>query len=242
VLSLKPGFGYQELTAHPPRSGYLAASRTALAFAEENLECAKTLAAAEKYPQAVGLLFAAIEETTKAAVFLYADLDLMTFDRAEAGTKRYWPDHWLNLHARKHVEFARSRSADIAGAFGLRAIFPGAAAAALLTYGAFMAVIIQASAERWEDLRELAFYSGPPSSGRSDVNRPKKAEYRTLVRLVEAELNEVRKKLANPSDRAAVERGLPTLKQWKKLSSERADRRLWDALQPWVVGNAPTPQ
>ena len=223
----------------PPRSDYLATSRTALAFAEENLECARILGAAEKYPQAVGLLFAAVEETTKAAVFLYADLDLMTFDRAEAGTKRFWPESWLNSHARKHVEFARSRSKDVVGAFGLRALFSGPAASAVLLYGAFAAVIIQASAERWEVLRELAFYSGLPSSGPTDVERPKGSEYRTLLQLVEAELGEIKKKLANPTDRAAVEKGLPTLKEWKKLASDKPNRGLWEGVQSLLAGNAP---
>lgn len=226
--------------ALPPRSEYLATSRTALTFAEENLECAKILAGAERYAQAVGLLFAAVEETTKATVFLYADLDLMTFDRAEAGMKRYWPENWLNSHARKHFEFARSRSTDVVGAFGLRALFSGPAARAVLVYGAFVAVIIQASAERWEDLRELAFYSGPPSSGATDVERPKKAEYGTLLQLVEAELGEIRKKLADPIDRAAVEKGLPTLKDWKKLVSDKPNRGLWEGVQFLLEGNAPS--
>jgi AbiV family abortive infection protein len=212
--------------SHFPSSGdCLPKAQEALALAKEHLGAAKALADAGFYSQAFGLLVYCSEEQTKAAILLYVHLDLVTFDRGQALQRRYFNWSWLQSHPRKHVEFGRDRAMQVMQT-GAMLLLLGATGdpeqmKALLTGFALVAVTFGAWTERFEDQRELAFHSGPPVSGRTDIARPGKQEYDSLLRFVQGALAHLEPRFKHPLDKDAIEQTLPNRKWWSRYVAGR---------------------
>jgi hypothetical protein len=226
----------------PTREECLARSREALKFAKENLGSARVLAAAGIYPQAFGMLLYAAEESTKASVYLYASLGLVTFDPALASRERYFCEDWLLNHPRKHSEFARQQVRDLMTGAGFFVLMAGAGGADRETvqriFAAFgvIGLTLQAWAERFEEMRELAFHSGPVPRGKGDVTRPGKPELDLLQPLVEDRVAELGDYLSGTPDRERVERSenLPDRATWAQLvAANPKDENLWQVVSEW---------
>ena len=224
------------------RAEWLKRSRDAHAMAAEHVSGAEILAKSGYLPQAFGLLIYSAEETTKCAIYLYAHVGLVTFDRARAGEVRYFCEDWLYDHPRKQSEFARQQVRDLmAGAsiWMLLGVAGGAdeetVASLLLTFGV-IGLTLQAWSERFEEMRELAFHSGPSPRGKGDVMRPGQPQFDALKPLVEDRVNELGTHLASTPNREKIETTdhLPDRETWATLVSHNPrDTNLWETLFGW---------
>jgi hypothetical protein len=220
------------------KDAYLSKSRAAATFARENLRAADAIKIEELYAQGFGLLLYAAEESTKAAIYLYAHLDLVTFDDKSDPGRLYFNEAWLTNHREKYSEFARVVSTDLLLAAAPDAVRKSdgvVTAVARLALIGFIVAYFRAWGDRFEELREMAFLSGPPMSGKTDIERPGPKEFEGFEPLVRSEIDRLEKTLGGPLDRAEVARDLPSRKAWQKFVIDRPRKEdLWVALQKFL--------
>jgi hypothetical protein len=217
---------------------YLRKSRAAAALARENLRAANVIKPEKLFAQGFGLLLYAAEETAKAAIYLYASADLITFENRSDPTRLYFNENWLINHKEKYSEFARIVSMEL-----LLATLPNAVretddestAALRLTAILVTAAYFQAWGDRFEELREMAFLSGPPVSGKTDVGRPGRMEFEAFEPIVRAEIERLEERLSGQPDREKLAGDLPSRELWQKfvVSRPRKEDR-WVAFQKFL--------
>jgi len=214
--------------ALPTSQECLTKSKEAFAYAKEHLAAASKLAESGYHAQAFGVLLYASEEVTKSSIYLYAHLGLLTFDPAQAGTKRWFNEEWLRSHPRKYAEFGRlkmSGAVSQAGFWVFIAAGDQETVAARMAYLLVVGFVVWAWTESFEDLRELAFHSGPPQSGGLPAVRPGRAEYEKLEPMVRVEVEHLEDAFGRPFDMKELESGLPDLATWKQIIALRPSDR-----------------
>jgi len=229
---------------YPKQDEYLSKSRSAAAFARENLRTATAAKTEQLFAQGFGLLLYAAEESVKAAIYLYASADLITFKSEHDPERFYFNENWLTNHQEKYREFARVVSTEL-----ILATLPAvdeakdAWTALIRLVGIpLIAAYFLAWGDRFEELREMSFLSGPPMSGKTDVNRPTQTEFDAFEPVVRSEIERIEERLRGPLDREKLAGDLPTREVWQEFVVNRPRKAdSWAAFQKWLTEDSDEP-
>jgi hypothetical protein len=231
--------------ASSEKEDYISKSRAAAAFARENLRAANAIKTEELYAQGFGLLLYAAEESTKAAIYLYASADLITFQNNPDPTRLYFNENWLTKHTEKYREFARVVSTDLLLATlpkAVRELDDTPTAAIRLFLILFIVAYFRAWGDRFEELREMAFLSGTPVSGKTDVERPGRKEFDAFEPIVRAEVERLEERLSGQLDREKLASDLPSRELWLKFVVNRPRKEdYWVAFQKLLEAGSEHP-